>query len=231
MQNDYPLVSVIITVYNGATYIAEAIQSSIGQEYANIEIIVIDDGSTDKTKEVVQSFGTAVSYYFQKNSGIAIGKNHGIKKAKGNYFAFLDADDIWTKQKISAQVNSFKKNPALDMVFGYVEHFYSPELSDAKRKNYHCPKKEMPGISSVTMLIKRGSFDKVGLFNTQFRKGVFNEWYLRASELGLKSFMHTAVFLKRRIHQKNHGIIHRDKSTDYVRMLKESLDRRRGLKK
>ena len=227
-QNINPSVSVIITVYNGAKYIAEALQSIIDQDYKSIEIIVIDDGSTDDTKSVVLKFAPRVSYYHQEKSGISAGKNHGIEKAKGEFFAFLDADDVWTEKKISSQLKSFEVDTSLDMVFGYVEHFYSPELHEEVRKKYYCPETSMPGLSSVTMLIKRDSFLKVGLFDLQYRKGVFSGWYLRASELGLKSFIHPEIFLKRRIHEKNHGILNRDKSVDYVHMLKASLDRKRG---
>ncbi|MEA3446163.1 MAG: glycosyltransferase family A protein [Bacteroidota bacterium] len=228
LKNDDTLVSVIITVYNGAKYIAEAIQSIIDQDYKNIEIIVVDDGSIDNTRSAVEKFGPHVSYYHQEKSGIAAGKNHGIEKAKGEFFAFIDADDIWIKKKISSQLNSFENNPSLDMVFGHVEHFYDPEMPEEERKKYYCPDKATPGLSSVTLLIRRNSFFKVGIFDQQYRKGIFNDWYLRASDLGLKSFMHPEVFMKRRIHQKNHGITNRDKSVDYVRMLKASLDRRRG---
>ncbi|MCF6171947.1 MAG: glycosyltransferase family 2 protein [Bacteroidales bacterium] len=227
LQNKLPLVSTIITVNNGGLYIAEALQSILIQDFKNIEIIVIDDGSTDNTASVVQHCAPDVHYYHQEKAGISAGKNLGVKKAKGTFFAFLDADDIWTEKKISTQLGRFNKNPSLDMVFGHVGHFFSPELSAEERKKHYCPGKAMPGISSGTMLIRSGSFYKVGLFDPHYRKGVFNDWYLRASELGLTFKMQKEVFLKRRIHQKNHGITNRDKSVDYVRMLKASLDRRR----
>ncbi len=225
----YPKVSTIINVYNGERYIAEAINSVINQEYSNMEIIVIDDGSTDKTKAIVQKFVPHVTYIYQENLGIAIAKNNGIENATGDFFAFLDADDLWTKEKTTIQLNQLLKDASLDMVFSFIEQFYSPELSEEERKRYYFPEKPSPGIGSVTMIIRKESFNKVGLFNSQWRKGIFNDWYLRACEIGLKSEVNPEVFAKRRIHNNNHGIIHRDKSVDYVRMLKASLDRRRKI--
>lgn len=225
----YPKVSTIINVYNGERYIAEAINSVINQEYSNMEIIVIDDGSTDKTKAIVQKFVPHVTYIYQENLGIASAKNNGIENATGDFFAFLDADDLWTKEKTTIQLNQLLKDASLDMVFSFIEQFYSPELSEEERKRYYFPEKPSPGIGSVTMIIRKESFNKVGLFNSQWRKGIFNDWYLRACEIGLKSEVNPEVFAKRRIHNNNHGIIHRDKSVDYVRMLKASLDRRRKI--
>ncbi len=225
----YPKVSTIINVYNGERYIAEAINSVINQEYSNMEIIVIDDGSTDKTKAIVQKFVPHVTYIYQENLGIASAKNNGIENATGDFFAFLDADDLWTKEKTTIQLNQLLNDASLDMVFSFIEQFYSPELSEDERNSYYCPEKPSPGIGSVTMIIRKESFSKVGLFNSQWRKGIFNDWYLRACEIGLKSEVNPEVFAKRRIHNNNHGIIHRDKSVDYVRMLKASLDRRRKI--
>ncbi len=227
IQSNNPLISTIITVHNGADYISEALQSIFQQEYKNIEIIVVDDGSTDKTATLIKSYGKKVIYSYQHKTGIAAGKNRGIEIAGGEYFAFLDADDLWTPGKISTQHDCFINEPMLDIVFGNVEHFYCPDLSETERSKYHCPEKSMPGISSITMLIKRQSFFKVGMFDTKYRRGIFNDWYLRACEIGLKSHVHPDVMLKRRIHRKNHGIVNKDKSVDYVRMLKASLDRKR----
>ena len=225
-----PLISTIITVYNGARYLEEALQSIIDQEYKNIEVIVIDDGSTEEIKSMVLNLNATIQYFYQKNSGISNAKNQGIKMASGDYFAFLDADDLWTKDKIRKQIAMLLDDPSLDMIFGYIKQFYSPELSETERSKSKCPEQAMPGISSVTMLIRRESFFKVGLFDPKWRKGIFNDWYLRADELDLKSYTFPDIFVLRRIHLENHGIVNRDKTVDYVRMLKASLDRKRKSK-
>lgn len=222
------LVSVVIAVYNGGAYLADAIESVMGQTYRNIEIIVIDDGSTDRTRDVALRFAPLVRYHYQPNSGIAAAWNQGIKLASGDFFAFLDADDLWTDNKIRQQMNVIGENAKLDIVFGLVKQFYSAELTEEERQKIRCPSDMVPGVSAITMLIRRESFFKVGRFDTQWRKGIFSDWYLRAGECGLVSYMLPQLVARRRLHQTNHGIVNRDKSIDYVRMLRASLSRRRS---
>ena len=226
---EFPLISVLITVFNTEKYIAQALRSVVDQNYPNMEIIVVDDGSTDHTKTAVQNSGVEVSYFYQEHGGIAIGKNLGISHAKGDYFAFLDADDFWLNEKTNKQINLLLDNPSLDLIFGYVKQFFSPELTIESKEKYQCPENPYPGIHSGTMLIRRESFFKVGLFDAKWHKGIFNDWYLRASEVGLKTYTFDDIFMMRRIHETNHGILNHDKSIEYVRMLKASLDRKKNM--
>ncbi|HXX80100.1 MAG TPA: glycosyltransferase family A protein [Thermodesulfovibrionales bacterium] len=221
------LVSVIISVYNGEMHLAETVKSVISQSYRRIEIIIIDDGSTDGSGKVAQGFIPSVRYHYQPNDGIAAAWNRGIELATGDFFAFNGADDLWTENKIERQMEVFRTHSALDIVFGHVKQFHSPELSDEEKQKIWCPDELMPGVSAGTMLIKRESFFSVGLFNMVWRRGIFNDWYLRATERGLRVHMMPDLLMLRRLHQNNHGTINRDKSVDYVRMLKASLDRRR----
>jgi glycosyltransferase involved in cell wall biosynthesis len=226
-ENKDQLVSVIIAVYNGETHLAETIESVIDQNYSNIELIIIDDGSTDESRQVALRYVPPVRYHYQCNSGIAAAWNQGIELAEGDFIAFNGADDLWTTNKIRHQMDAFSEDPTLDIVFGHVKQFHSPELSDEERRKILCPEELMPGVSAGTMLIKRESFSRVGLFSTQWRRGIFNDWYLRATELGLRTYMLPDLLMRRRLHRSNHGIVNRDKSVDYVRILKASLDRRR----
>lgn len=228
-SKEFPLISVIITVFNGEKYITEALQSIFNQDYSNLEVIVVDDGSTDGIRERIQQFNGRLFYYFQENGGIASAKNLGIEKATGDYFAFLDCDDLWVPEKTTFQLHQLKENPDVDMVFGHVSQFYSPEVSGDFKSKYLCPAGTTPGVTSCAMLISRENFYRVGLFDATWRKGIFNDWFLRASDKGLTWKVFPEVVLKRRIHEKNHGIVNRDKSVDYVRMLKASLDRKRKM--
>ena len=225
--NACELVSVVVSVYNGETHLAETIESVISQTYPRMEIIIIDDGSTDGSGKVAQGFVPSVRYYYQPNGGIAAAWNRGIELAAGDFIAFNGADDLWTTGKIRSQIDVFGRDPALDIVFGHVKQFHSPELTDEEKRKIRCPDELMPGVSAGTMLVKRESFFRVGLFNTVWRRGIFNDWYLRATELGLRSRMMPDLLMLRRLHRGNHGIVNRDKSADYVRMIKASLDRRR----
>jgi len=222
-----PLVSVIIPVYNGERYLAEAIESVLAQTYRPIEIIVVDDGSTDGSADVAKRFGSPVRYDFQPNSGAGAARNRGAELARGSVLAFLDADDIWLADKLARQMAAFDADPELDMVFGHVRQFYSTELDEHVRRNTRYAAEIMQGYVPGTLLIKRGAFFRAGPFATNWRVGEFIDWYLKAMEQGLKSFLLPEIVMKRRLHANNMGIRERKHQTDYVRILKASLDRRR----
>lgn len=219
---EIPKVSVIITVYNGEKYILETLQSIASQDYSNIEIIIIDDGSTDNTAKLVNDFNVPIVYELQQHAGIATGWNRGVEKATGEYISFLDSDDLWSRNKTRNQVEFLKLNPHIDILFGYAKEFRSQDVAGD-----HKEMEPVPGISACTMMIKKEKFLEVGLFNTKWAKGIFSDWYLRATEASLKMYVDKQIVLYRRIHDTNHGILQRDKYVDYVRMLKESLDRKR----
>lgn len=110
------LVSVIIPNFNYSRYLPEAIDSVLAQTYSNIEIIVVDDGSTDDSRAVIESYGNRLRAIFQENQGVSAARNRGIEESSGDLIAFLDADDIWLPKKIEAQVNKFKTDSELGLV-------------------------------------------------------------------------------------------------------------------
>ncbi len=222
-----PLVSVIMTVYNGEKYVKEALQSIVDQTCPEKEIIVIDDGSTDNTVGIVTEFSNDLIYEYTEHAGIAAGWNRGVQKATGAYLSFLDADDLWPPHKLQKQVSFFRENPGVDIVFGYAREFSSPELSTTKTDSQKRKQQDIPGISAGTMMIEREKFLEIGLFDSKWRKGIFSDWYLRATERKVSVYMDRDIFLHRRIHDTNHGKVQRDKYVDYVRMLKASIDRKR----
>lgn len=111
------LISVIIPSYNRADYIAETIESVLAQTYNPIEIIVIDDGSTDNTREIVAAYEPRVKYVWQENAERATARNHGLRLAKGEFISFLDSDDLWLPNKIEEGINFFEKNPSVGFVY------------------------------------------------------------------------------------------------------------------
>jgi glycosyltransferase involved in cell wall biosynthesis len=232
MERGGHLVSVIIPVYNGQRYLAEAIESVLAQIYRRIEIIVVDDGSTDRTADVAGFFSGTVRYHWQSNSGSAAARNRGVQESRGSFLAFLDADDLWVKEKVSRQMAALSADPALDMVFGHVSQFFSPDLDQTVKKKVACPDGKMPGYHAGTLLIRRQAFFDVGLFNPRLQCGEFLDWSFRSRERGLRELMLPDVLMKRRIHSSNMGILKSNTRTDnshadYVRVLKASLDRRR----
>ena len=221
------LISVIIPVYNYELYLAEAIESVMAQTYRPIEVIVIDDGSTDNSAEVAKRFSPPVKYFYKNHCGAGAARNHGVDLAQGSFLAFLDADDIWMQDKLTLQIAVFQSNPGVDFVFGHVQQFISPELDDNHKNKIYCPAEKMPGFVASTMLIKRESIVSAGAFETNLQIGEFIDWYLKAKEYGLKSIMLPDVVSKRRIHANNQSIREKKFQSDFVKIIKKSLDRRR----
>ena len=229
MKEEDHLVSVIIPVFNGEKYLREAIESVLAQTYKHTEIIVIDDGSTDNSAKIARHYSPPLKYFFQPNSGLSAALNRGVEVAQGSFFAFLDSDDLWMKDKLTHQMAVFENNTDLDIVFGQIKQFFSPELDENQRKRIRIPAEVMPGIFKGSMLIKRDSFFRVGAFDTTWKVGDFVCWYLRAVEAGLKSVVVDEIVVLRRIHMNNMGIRQRKSQKDFVRILKASLDRRRRM--
>ncbi|MEW6206968.1 MAG: glycosyltransferase family A protein [Acidobacteriota bacterium] len=221
-------ISVIIPLYNCERYIGEAIESAISQSYRPVEIIVMDDGSTDGSREAVERFGSQVKYIYQPNSGQAAARNRAIEMAAGEFLAFLDADDVWLEDKLKIQMAAFDANARLDAVFGHIEQFHSPELDEEWKKKTRCPSEPLPGVCPSVILIRRESFLRVGMFETQLRVGEFQSWYMRAVEAGLRSLMLTDVVARRRLHDRNNGIVRREDFDERLQILKAALDRRRA---
>ncbi len=224
---DKPRVSVIIPIYNGENYFAESIESVLNQTSQPYETIVIDDGSSDDSAKIAQSYGDALNYYFQPNAGIAAARNLGVEKANGNLLAFLDGDDLWTKDKLSLQIEAFNADLTLDIAFGHLEQFISPDLDGEAKKKLYCPDEVIAGIHCGTMLVKRDAFFRVGLFETQLGVGEFMSWYLRAKELDLKINVIPDLVMRRRLHTSNTMLHKRDSITEFTNIIKASLDRRR----
>lgn len=221
------LISVVIPVYNGELYLAEAIQSVLDQEYQPLEIIVVDDGSSDRSAEIAAGF-PHVHVVSQPKAGPGAARNIGVQTATGNWLAFLDADDVWTSRKLMLQLAAFEQDPDLDAVLGHVRQFISPELSNEVKNRLKCPPDPMPGLHPGAMLIKRRSFFQVGLLNSALILGDFIDWHSRATDAGLKMLMLNDVVMRRRLHTTNLTLRERDSRSDYVKMLKGVLDRRRA---
>lgn len=228
MTENSRLVSVIIPVFNGEGFLGEAIASALSQTYRPIEIVVVDDGSTDRSGDVAKGFGQPeVRYYYQPNSGIGAARNQGTNLARGSYFAFLDHDDIWLPDKLTLQMAAFDDDPGLDMIFGLVSEYYDSKFYERLESEEDREGRTLAGYIAGSLVIKRESFIHVGPFATHWRLGEFVDWYAKAAEKGLKSHMLPKLVTKRRIHTTNVGIRERESQGDYVRILKQALDRRR----
>ena len=132
------LVSVIIPTYNNFSFIRRAINSVFNQTWKDFEIIVVDDGSTDRTRNIIQEFENNIVYLKQENKGPASARNRGLKIAKGKYVVFLDADDEFLPDKLSYQGNFLEENPSIDLVYSSGYRFR--ENRDGNQLLFRCKK-------------------------------------------------------------------------------------------
>ena len=221
-------ISVIIPVYNRAAYVAEAIESVLGQTTRAAELIVIDDGSSDGSAAVIRRFGSALHYRYRPNGGIAAARNAGVALATGTYLAFLDSDDLWMPTKLARQMAVLAAHPETDAVAGHLEQFVSPELDEAVRSRIRLPEGKQPGYNTPMMLIRREAFDQVGPFDETVRVGVDLEWYARFVEMERSLIMLPDVVYRRRVHRSNLNSAHANPESARLHTLKKILDRRRG---
>jgi glycosyltransferase involved in cell wall biosynthesis len=223
-----PLITVIIGAYNAERYLAEAIDSVLAQTHPSIELIVVDDGSTDRTGEIAEAYGASLRCIRQENGGMAAARNRAVPEARGSYLSFLDSDDRFPPDKLRSQLALFEADPELDIVYGHVTEFLSPDLDAEALALLREPEHDVPWSTPNLMLVKRESFLRVGLFSTELKVGIGVDWYARANELGLRSAVPPIVVLERRLHAANNGIRQRELKPQYLHVLKAALDRRRA---
>jgi len=223
-----PVISTIIPIHNGERYLAEAIESALDQTFRSQEIILVDDGSTDSTARVAEKYLPRIKYCFQSNGGTASARNRGVALAAGDYFAFLDHDDLWTENKLALQIAAFRSEPELHIAFGHVQQFHSPELTEESKRRRFCAPEPIPGVLASTMMVTREAFFHIGKFDMSWQLGEWSDWYIQAVESGLNIKLLPEVLAYRRLHESNKGTVRRQFLQEYPRMLKASLDRRRA---
>ena len=228
MAVDRALVSVVMPVWNSERFVREAIESILAQTYNPLELIVVDDGSTDGSGQIARSFDQPVRYHRQARAGAAVARNSGIELARGKWLAFLDADDRWPVDKLARQVEALEQRPDVAMVFGHTQQLLDAEWEEAVRQFPRSRGRLAPAYALGAMLTRRETFRRVGPFASDYRVGEFVDWYCRATELGLGSLMLPDLVLWRRVHGDNLTVRERERYADYVRVLHASLVRRRA---
>lgn len=222
------LVSVVIPAHNSERYIVPALDSILAQRHRPIEIVVVDDGSTDSTAQIVRRYGSEVRLIQQEQHGHPAARNAGIRIASGAFLGFLDHDDLWSADKLELQMAAFESNPDLDLVFGHIQNFFTPEMTHQERSRLAVPLKPLPGLLQGAMLARRASFDCVGVFSEKRGTGDFLDWYGRALHARMKIEMLPETVVHRRIHADNYQRTHKNERREYLQAVKELLDRRRG---
>ncbi len=185
MSSDSPLVSIVIPTYNYGCYVEAAVDSALAQTYSSIEVIVVDDGSTDDTRERLAVYGDRIRYLFQENSGLSAARNTGILAAKGDFIALLDSDDMFHPRKLEVQMHVFAQRPALGMVASKSfsdEPSVWADLPDESIKESNVILGDIVtqsrfGPSSV--VIRKECFETVGLFDPTLRSVEDREMWIR----------------------------------------------------
>jgi glycosyltransferase involved in cell wall biosynthesis len=191
-------VTVIIPTHNSAPHLAEAVESVLKQTHRDFEIIVVDDGSTDDTRDVLEPYRDRISYIHQENQGSYKARNTGILKSKNPYIAFLDADDLWFPDKLEVLVGYLESHPDIGLVFSDATLFNgSGALEGTFWKKRGCYEEMMKESGRVgngfallmeknfilpsAALVRRECFEKAGLFDEQFRNVGDKDMWLRIS--------------------------------------------------
>lgn len=190
-MSETPLVSVVIATYNMAKYLPMAIQSVLEQTYNNIEVIVVDDGSTDNTEEVIKTLSedTRVRYIVQENRGQASAKNRGIQESSGEFIAFLDADDMWKPEKLELQIPVFFRSKSIGVVYAKliyiddkgVELLNTPDEYMLFRGWVSGPLFIRNFVRFGAAVVRRECFVRLGGFKEHIRMGIDYDLWLRFS--------------------------------------------------
>jgi glycosyltransferase involved in cell wall biosynthesis len=182
MDEFHPLVSIVIPIYNGANYMRSAIDSALEQDYDNLEVIVVNDGSTDNTDEIAKSYRNKIKYFSKENGGVSTALNLAIQNAKGDYISWLSHDDYYLPNKISRQVEELSKIEDREMIIPYSNYRVLDllrKMEDSDTKLYQIESKEIPSLTKIdslkalyswsihgcSLLIPKQAFTTVGYFD------------------------------------------------------------------
>ena len=227
VENDH-LVSVIIPVYNGASFLAGAIENVLVQNYQPFEIIVVDDGSTDATAQVAASYPKGVHYIHQANAGPSAARNRGIKLAQGSMLAFLDVDDLWSDHKLKLQTAYLQANPTVEIVQGQIQTMQLSGVDSSDKPQFEITSAPYRYINIGSALYRKTVFEKVGLFDEALTDSEDTDWFIRAWEKGVTKAVLKEVTLFYRKHNAN--MSHDQSPVNYglTKLIKKHLDRGRS---
>lgn len=220
-------ISAVIPVYNGAIYLREAIDSILSQSRPANEVVILDDGSTDETPEIIASYGGTIRYHRQENCGAPAARNTALRVVTGEAIAFLDADNFWTPGRLEYLEEELQSRPEVDVVVGLVE------MRDQRGR--HFDKQQRKSLSTAhrlnqidSMLLRKCIFDKIGPFDEQNRYSDDIEWYMRALEEGVQFHMLPRATVVYRLHAENMSRNTRESQHSLLSVMQRSIHRRRN---
>lgn len=220
------LVSVIIPAFNAASFLPHAVASIDRQGYHPLEIIVVDDGSTDNTAEVARSLPSVSHYFHQQNQGPSAARNLGLKQAEGEFIAFLDADDQWPSGKLDLQIGRLRAEPQLDVVLGRIQYISLPG-AEAIDIAFETEDRTLTHVHLGSGVYRRGVFERVGLFEERLRFSEDVDWFMRAREEDIAMVILEDVTLLYQLHAGNMTRQMTAERSSLAAVMRLSLERRR----
>jgi glycosyltransferase involved in cell wall biosynthesis len=220
------LVSVVMPAYEAEEFIGEALDSVFAQDHPSVEVIVVDDGSTDRTAEIAAERGARVLK--RANGGPAAARNTGIAAARGEFLAVIDADDLWPADRLSCQVAYLRAHPEVGIVLALTEIFLTPGQPPPPHHRSIDPQERVPGHPS-TMLARRELFDSIGPYDESLIMSEDLDWLSRATDSGVRLGRIERTMLRYRIHAHNTTRDVERIKLDTMRVMRASVRRKRGV--
>ena len=228
---DAPLVSVVMPVFNGERFLAQAIESVLAQTWSPVETIVVDDGSTDRSADIAR--GYPVTYVNQEHSCVAAARNRGVAAARGELVSFLDHDDVWLPRKLELQVDTLARNPSAGICMCRFETFMEPGVDASLAERPGSPDRGSSYSTGQlgTLLVRREVFDEVGLFDTSYPSADDTDWFLRTKDLGVEVVTLDEPLQRYRIHDASISASRDpgERQRLRLRLLQASIRRKRAL--
>lgn len=220
-------VGVVVRTLNSQRYVEAAISSVLEQTRPVAEIVVVDGGSTDGTLERLAAFGDRIRVVPQRREGLGGAAQDGIDELSQALVTFQDSDDLWPTDRIEHMSAHLEHHPDVDGVMGRVEHFVSPELSEAEASCFEVPDGPQPGAGLPSLLVRRAVFERAGGLRDGLSAGEYLEWSDRARRAGVRIDPVEVVALRRRVHLSNFTRRPESKG-DYLKAVRLVMARRRA---
>lgn len=222
-----PLVTVVVAVHNGEKFLRESLDSLYAQDYPNVEVVFIDDGSTDGSADIARSY-EGLRYVHKENGGLAAARNTGLEHATGELLAYLDDDDVLIPNKLSLQVAHLLDHPEIGCVLGRQEIMLEPGVEPPEWLTRDAIYGDLDGIPLVSAMIRTAELRRVGGFDETYRFAEDRDLFVRLREHGIQIAVLPDVVLKRRLHGENMNFRMRPTKHPLLRSLKAKIDRERA---
>jgi glycosyltransferase involved in cell wall biosynthesis len=208
-----PRVSAVIPARDAERFIEEALRSILEQTVPPASIVVVDDGSSDRTAEIADSLAPSISVMRRTHAGIGAARTAGVEATTSEFVAFLDADDLWLPHKLERQLEAVDADPSLDAVFCLIDEFHDPV--DVPPAGVRRPQRSVAAALSSAALVRRDLIERLGSFSTT-PLGEWIEWWARARARGVSEHFVPDVLTRRRIHASNNTHLRDDRGTTYL---------------